>query len=419
MMSEPIRVLHFADVHIGMENYGRIDPETGLSGRVVDFVRRLDDMVDYAREQNADLVIFAGDAFKTRNPEPTFQREFAHRVRDLAEIAPVVLLAGNHDLAPHAIKASSIEIYETLAVPNVWVAHEFEVKTVQTKRGPVIVGTAPYPMRARIMDKISPAQGSTMKQLDTLIEEQFTKLLLALAEDADALDESGQTPRLLTGHFTVKGAVTGSERQVMLGQDVSVSLNVLADDRWDYVALGHIHKYQNLTAAREGLPPVVYCGSLERIDFGEEGDPKGFCWVSLVRDASTYAHIPVAARPMVTLRYECQDMARPTEHVVRDIGKHDLKDAIVRVAIRLSQENENQLVDASIREALRHAGVFHIAGIRHEVDRPERSRLAMNPEGLTSEQLLEQYLISRSTDATRRNILLEAARDLMRDDPNQ
>ncbi len=76
-MTEPIRVLHFADVHIGMENYGKTDPETGLSSRVRDFLRRMDEMIDFAREHDVDLTIFAGDAFKTRSPNPTYQREFA------------------------------------------------------------------------------------------------------------------------------------------------------------------------------------------------------------------------------------------------------------------------------------------------------------------------------------------------------
>ncbi|MFP4324011.1 MAG: exonuclease SbcCD subunit D, partial [Anaerolineales bacterium] len=103
-----LRVLHFADIHIGMENYGRTDPVTGLSSRVMDFVRRLDDMVEYARAHEVDLVIFAGDAFKTRNPNPTYQREFAYRIQDLAELCPVVLLVGNHDLPTNARRASSI-----------------------------------------------------------------------------------------------------------------------------------------------------------------------------------------------------------------------------------------------------------------------------------------------------------------------
>ena len=130
----PIRVLHFADIHIGMENYGKTDPRTGLSSRIVDFLRRMDEMVEYARNNDVDLTIFAGDAFKTRSPNPTYQREFAHRIRDLAELAPLVLLVGNHDVPPTLMKASSIEIYDTLEVPNVWVAGDYEVKVIETKQ---------------------------------------------------------------------------------------------------------------------------------------------------------------------------------------------------------------------------------------------------------------------------------------------
>src|SRR5574341_929045 len=114
-------MLHFADVHMGMENYGKTHPGTGLSSRVMDFLRRMDEMVDYARRNDVDLTVFAGDAFKTRNPNPTFQREFAHRILDLSELGPVVLLVGNHDLPTNAKRATSIEIYETLRVPNVYV----------------------------------------------------------------------------------------------------------------------------------------------------------------------------------------------------------------------------------------------------------------------------------------------------------
>ncbi|OQY78834.1 MAG: exonuclease sbcCD subunit D, partial [Anaerolineae bacterium UTCFX5] len=105
-MPEPIRVLHFADLHIGVESYGRTDPDTGLSTRVIDFLRRLDEVAEAARQRDADLIIFAGDAFQTRTPNPTYQREFAHRILDLSAIAPVVLLVGNHDLPPAVMNAS-------------------------------------------------------------------------------------------------------------------------------------------------------------------------------------------------------------------------------------------------------------------------------------------------------------------------
>ena len=412
-MSEAIRVLHFADVHVGMENYGKTDPETGLSSRVVDFLHRMDEMVAYARENDVDLVIFAGDAFKTRTPNPTYQREFAWRIRDLADVAPVVMLVGNHDLSPSVLKASSIEIYDTLAVPNVWVAQEYETRRIRTQRGDVIVGTAPYPIRARLMQDIQHTAGRTIREVDQLLEETLTGLLTNLAEEADVLAGAEAIPRILTGHFTVRGAALGSERQVMLGRDIQVGLHLLADKRWDYVAMGHIHKHQDLTHNRDDAPPVVYSGSLERIDFGEESDPKGFCWIELERDNTQWEYIRVQARKMLTLRINCTHESNPTKKVVELIRQHDLRHAVVRLIIALTPETDAILNDGAIREALRQAGVFHLAGIKRDVQRADRARLAANPEGMTHEQLLEQYLISREIERERRNLLIEAAREIM------
>ncbi len=404
-----IRVLHFADAHVGMENYGRTDPTTGLSSRVVDFLRRLDDLCQYADEQKADLIVFAGDAFKTRSPNPTFQREFAHRVRDLAQVAPVVLLIGNHDVAPAKMKASSVEIYDTLDVPNVWVAGDYETRRVETASGPVAVGTAPYPIRARILEDIT-TRGLTIAEIDKILEEQIITILDQMASDAEAL---GEMPRLLTGHFTIGGAVVGSERGIMLGRDLSVPRSIVADPRWDYVAMGHIHKHQNLTAGRDDLPPVVYSGSLERIDFGEEGDPKGFCWVELDRGATTWDFVPLPARPFVTLKADLRESHDPTGRVIRQIESLNLRQAVVRVLLTFSLDSEARFNENDVREALRRAGVFYIATIRKEIDQPDRMRLGTSPEGLSNLELLDAYLVSIDTQHDRRAPLLELGAAIM------
>lgn len=410
-MTEPIRVLHFADVHIGIENYGKTDPNSGVSSRVVDFLHRMDDMIEYARDGEVDLVIFAGDAFKTRSPNPTYQREFAHRIRDLSRMAPTVLLVGNHDLPINAVKAAAIEIYATLDVPDVWVAQDYDVKRLATKRGDVVVAAAPYPIRARIMETVRTA-AMTIAEQDAELQRILHQLLDNLGEQADALAPA-DTPRLLTGHFTVAGAVWGSERSVMLGRDVQVDLDSLADPRWDYVALGHIHKHQNLTRSRDDAPAVVYSGSLERIDFGEEGDTKGFCWVELGRGQTEWRFVKVDARPMLTLRVDCREADSPTQKVLDVMKRYRLRDAIVRLVIQLTPETETLLKDGAVFEQLKRAGVFHIAGIRKEVERRDRSRLDVSPEGLTPLELLERYFTSRGIEAARRQELLERAKDII------
>lgn len=403
-MIEPIRVLHFADTHIGMENYGRTDPQTGLSSRVVDFLRRMDDICEYARDHDADLIVFAGDAFKTRAPNPTYQREFAHRIRDLSRLAPVVMLVGNHDLPPTMLKASSIEIYDTLAVPNVWVASEYKVEVIETKRGPVAVGAAPYPIRSRLLGDDSTA-GMTIAQTDALLQENLAEIIEEMAQQADQYD----MPRLLTGHFTVGGAAVGSERNIMLGRDIALQLSSLADPRWDYVALGHIHKHQNLTKGQKGVPPVVYSGSIERIDFGEEGDPKGFCWIELERGDATWEFVRLNARPFVTLKADLRADINPTDRVVKLIARHDLSGAVVRLLLDLTPETEARFNENIIRDELKRAGAYQLASIRKEVEQPTRARLGASPEGLTNIELLERFFISKEILPDRRAELLEAA----------
>jgi DNA repair protein SbcD/Mre11 len=404
-MTDPIRILHFADTHIGMENYGRTDAQTGLSSRVVDFLRCMDEMIKYASEHDVDLTIFAGDAFKTRTPNPTYQREFAWRIRDLSQLAPIVMLVGNHDLPPTVLKASSIEIYDTLAVPNVWVAGDYEVKQVETKHGPVAVGTAPYPIRARLMEETA-VSGMTISETDALLQQHLMEILDRMAQEADQYD----MPRLLTGHFSVSGATVGSERSIMLGRDIEVLLSSVADPRWDYVALGHVHKHQNMTRNQKGVPPVIYSGSIERIDFGEEGDKKGFCWVELGRGNADWQFIELdKCRKFVTLRADLRQSQNPTQEVVQDIKKHALAGAVVRLLLDMTPESEARFNEVTIRDVLKEAGINHLAGIRKQIEQPTRARLGGSPEGLTHSELLERYLLSKEIPEDRRQELMEAA----------
>jgi exonuclease SbcD len=412
-MPDPIRVLHFADVHIGIETYGQTDPHTGLSSRVRDFFDRLYEMRDYAAANEVDLAIFAGDAFKTRNPSPTYQREFARFVRDLAALCPVVLLVGNHDLPASASKAASIEIYDTLDVPNVIVGVDYALHRIETRRGPVQVATAPYPVRGRLLAERK-TRGLAIDALDELLQETIEVQLTELAAQADA----DPAPRILTGHFSVAGALFGSERAVMLGRDVSVRQEVLVDPAengvpvWDYVALGHIHRHQVLHDA----PPVVYSGSLERIDFGEEGDQKGFCWAEITRGKTDWRFVPVAARPFITLRADARESRDPTADVLAAARGMDVTAAVVRVAVQLSEANAHLIRDRDIRRALHDAGADHVAALQKEVDRPVRARLGSSPERLTPRELLARYFTARDMAPDRIDTLLDAADSLIGDD---
>ena len=405
-MTPPIRVIHFADLHVGMENYGRFDPITGTSSRVRDFLDRLDEVIDYALQHEADLAVFAGDAFKARDPDPTQQREFAQRIKRLADKVPTLLLVGNHDMPGIAAKASSVDIFQALNVPGVIVGHKPGGQVVETRRGPAFLAWMPYPMRNRLLAR-EEHQGASIEELELALRETVGAILADLARQA----EGHEMPRLLAGHFSVAEAHYGSERTVMLGRDVAVTTSVLADPAWDYVALGHIHKHQSLNGVRQ--PAVVYAGSLERIDFGEEAEVKGFCWVELARGATRWSFVPVAARRFVTLRCDVRAEEDPTAAVLHDAQAVEVEGAVVRVLIELRAEQAGQLREREVEAALR--GAAHIT-LSRDIETEARARLGdLAAESLSPLELVERYFEARGVTPERRTALLAKAEVLFRD----
>ncbi|TET30141.1 MAG: exonuclease SbcCD subunit D [Anaerolineales bacterium] len=403
-MTEPIRMLHFADSHIGMENYGKIDPNTGTSSRVRDFLDRLDEVVDYAIEHRADLAVFAGDAFKDRSPDPTQQREFAQRIKRLADEVPTLLLVGNHDMPGMMVKANSLDIFRALDVPGVIVGYKDDTQVVQTAHGPVLLAWMPYPMRNRLM-AWKKYQGKSIEELNQGLRAEVAKRIAVLTEEAAVQD----MPRVFVGHFTVEAAKFGSERSVMLGGDLPILKSMVADPVWDYVALGHIHKHQDLNP--QGYPPVVYSGSLERIDFGEEGEEKGFCWVELQRSETTWSFVPVNARPFRTVSIDVRSEEDPTAVVVDALERAETDGAVIRLQVQLRADQIPSLREREIEGALEDTASFIVA---REIEDEARARLGeLSPETLAPLELIERYFESRDVDPERLKALLAKAGELL------
>ena len=408
-----MRILHFADLHIGVENYGRVDPETGLSTRLIDFLAALDEVVEYALTQEVDLVLLAGDAYKSRDPNQTQQRELAQRLAKLSSAGiPVFLLVGNHDL-PHAVgRATAIEIFNTLQVPNLHVGDQIQTYPVETPKGPLQIVALPWPRRSRLLTR-EDTRGLSIDQINERVQDLLTQ---GVKLAADRLDPG--VPAILTGHLTVSGATLGSERSMMLGQDHVLLPSNLHLPVFDYIALGHIHKHQIL---REN-PMMVYAGSLQRVDFGEEGETKGFCVVELDPGRMQGMRLvdfrfqPVQARNFVTVDVRMPEGSEdPTQEVIHAVLRHNVADSIVRVRISLTAEQSTQLREAEIREALKEA--HYVASVSRQVEEERRTRIpADTVEGLDPLQALGLYLESRGTNPQRQKKLLEYAQKLVEEE---
>ena len=400
-----MRIMHLADLHLGTELYGHYDAATGTSSRLADFAHVLDAAVDRAIAERFDLFLFAGDAYKTRDPSPTQQRELAKRLRRLLEAGiPVFLLTGNHDMPNAVARATSLDIFGALSPTGFTVANRPGLSLVQTASGPLYVVAIPWLTRsalfARDENKNLPPDELHQLMLERL-EQAMEHYLAEMVND--------DTPAVLALHGTLQGAVFGGERSTMLSQDLVIPKSIVCHSRFSYIALGHIHKYQVL----ERAPLAVYCGSPERIDFGEEHDRKGCAVVTLDRRGAEHVFMELPARPFLTVDAR-SDADDPTDDVLDALRGRTYDGMIVRVRAHLTATNQARLREVEVRQALRDAS---FVVVRREVAREWRQedRGRQYSTGMTPFEALETYLGQDETRYApdRKSLLLETGTGLI------
>ncbi len=363
-----MRLLHFSDIHIGMENYAKLDPETGLSTRLLDFLKTFDFIIDTAIEKQVDALVFSGDAYKTRDPNPTQQRGFGERIRRAAKAGiPVILVVGNHDTPNAEGKANTLDIYSALEMDNVWVSRTPELLNIPTKSGNLQIVTLPW------------LHKNDYKTIAEKLKLLYDKI-------------KPESPAIFLSHAEVEGSEYGSEKGMAIANDVTIPLSLLQDRRLAYVGLGHIHKHQVLSKD----PLVVYAGSPHRIDFGEEKEVKGICLVDITTEhnkyTSTFEFIDTNCRKFLTILVDLKpEDPNPTQTVLDTINKQDVKDKVVRVTINIPADLNESLQMDPIKKALKDVHV--VAGISRNVERKERMRIEGQEEveRLSPIQALQRY----------------------------
>ena len=409
-----MKILHFADLHLGVETYGHTDPATGLSSRLLDFLAALDKLVDYALENEVDLVLFCGDAYKNREPTPTQQREFARRLNRLITGGiPVFLLSGNHDMPNTFSRATAMEIFDTLAIERVYVSSRPDTYQIPTKSGPLQIVSLPWLRRSALLSK------EETKNLNfAQINEQMQRVLAnIITTSAARLDP--ELPAILAAHVWVVGAKIGSEAATTIGQEHTLLLSNVAHPAFDYIALGHIHRRQVM---QPDGPPVVYAGSLARLNFGEEADDKGFYVVEINPAAEPGKRVvsfdfhPVAGRRFLTVNVDIEPQELdPTGVVIKAVSQqaNSVRDSIVRLNINLPAGVEDRLRDSDLRQALQEA---HYATIARDIKRETRSRLGqVAVEEITPLDALKTYLESKKVSPERTQTLLDYGGQLIQE----
>lgn len=395
-----IRFIHTADIHFGMENYGKIDPVTGIHSRLLDFKKSLDTCIDYAINNNVDLFVFAGDAYKTAHPTPTQQKLLLDSFMKLYQAKiPVVITVGNHDNPLSFGKANALDIFAHLPIDGFHVFSKPAAIKIETKSGPIQVVGIPWPNRHNLA--INATQSITnATQLTQHISDSLAHITQQLAESLDP-----HLPAILVGHLTVSaGIFSGSEKRAVYGQDPILLPSQLAITPFDYVALGHLHRFQNTNP--QGTIPVVYAGSIDRVDFGERKEEKGFCDVTIhEKYKTTFEHIVIKTRPFIQIDVQLQEGIDQTEQIIQELSKHEIIEAILKITYQIPT-SEQDFVDVKkiqryCQDAMFLVGIIPIRTLQ------TRAHRDLLKQEMNLETLLSTYFNSSEALKKRAQLLTE------------
>jgi len=412
-MTHAIRFIHTADLHFGMENYGKIDAKTGIHTRLLDFEKALNFCIDVAIKESVDFFLFSGDAYKTHNPSQTQQKLlFKCFLRLYKAGIPIVIVIGNHDHPLSFGKAHALDMLGEIPLEGFHVFSKPGTIILHTKNGPITIVGIPWPTRntVAIADK-------HLDKSNTQLTEYISKAVAHIINDyAKKIDQN--IPAVLASHITVTtGIFSGSEKRAIYGNDPMLMPSQLALQPFDYVALGHLHRHQNLNPS--GYPAVVYSGSIERIDFGERKEEKGFCLVSIPeKGKATYDFIMVPTRPFIQIEVKLISGIPQTDQIIEAIKKYDLRDAIVKIIYHIPAGKRDlvdlKMIEYACQDALDLIGVIPI----HSFEAREKRGCALKVN-MDLHELLDNYFATKPELINKKNDLIEKALVLWQDHLDQ
>ena len=255
-----MKILHTADWHVGKTLRGR--------SRAGEHREVLDEIAGIAEREEVDLVLVAGDQFDRAIPTAESQEIVYNALLRLADTgARVVVIAGNHD-DPRKLQAIGplLELANITAAATVRRPDEGGVLHLATPRGEeAVVALFPFQSKRGIVKATDLMEGDPDDH-----QKNYSGRCRKIAE-ALCAPFRDDTVNLVAAHLTVVGSRTGAaptrgggERGAHTVLDYYVPADIFPDSA-HYVALGHIHKPQQIG----GRCPIWYSGSPFALDFGE------------------------------------------------------------------------------------------------------------------------------------------------------
>jgi exonuclease SbcD len=246
-----VKILHTADWHVGRTIRGRSREDEHRSV--------LSEIAGIARNEAVDLTLVTGDIFDVAGPSPAAEAIVYNALLELADVGPVVLVAGNHDnpgrlraVAP-LLKLGRVHVGATISREGIVEFPDLATRVVLvpfiTKKGIV-----------RAEEILSVSSTGLHDKFAEKVHVVIQALCDGLAPDA---------VNVLAGHLMVQGGKTGGGERAVHLFDYAITTSAFPS-HFNYIALGHLHRCQRIAATA----PVWYSGSPLQLDFGEESDRK-------------------------------------------------------------------------------------------------------------------------------------------------
>jgi exonuclease SbcD len=304
------RVFHTSDWHLGRQigRHHRRDAE---------FDAVLAEIAEIAADFAPDLIVHSGDLFDGFRPTLEDVRRAALALRHLGDIAPVVVVAGNHDTASvlgHVEfmlsdmgtrpREQARVRFATSARPDELMLADYPAANGELT---VRVGALPYLHPNRFAYDFSDPAMTTAT---------YSQRVRAVQADVYHRMAVGRGPRdllIFAAHLFVEGAIPShTERKITVSSDYAVAASALPGV--DYGALGHIHKPQRVDGA--GFP-AHYAGSPLQLDFGETRDTKSVTLVELAPGAPPRIELAplTSGRRLVRLAGTLDEIAQEAPHI--------------------------------------------------------------------------------------------------------
>ncbi len=262
-----MKILHTADWHVGktLHRRQRLDEADAV----------LDEVVAIAAAENADLTLVCGDLFDQYAPSAEAERIVYRALVNLrATGGAVLVIPGNHD---NPKRFAAIEQLSGAAgihvVPEVRRPQAGGIVKVPSRDGKQVAQVAALPW----VPEKALFGAEEMMGLEEDPNKAYAEELPRLLEALCSMFEPGKI-HVLAGHVFVGGSrIGGGERELTVGDLFAIAPQRLPKTP-QYIALGHVHRPQDIAAA---AVPARYAGSLLQLDFGEREQDKNVTLVTV------------------------------------------------------------------------------------------------------------------------------------------